>query len=88
MHWFKPSILIAHGAGTRKELGKVLGVALPECPKGPKQMALESVTCGEHRLQVFVIPSLAPPAYNRWQSWAPAYLDAVAGEVARKLEGR
>ena len=88
MHWFKPSILIAHGAGTRKELGKVLGVALPECPTGPEQWAIKLVTYEGNRLQVFVIPSLAPPAYNRWQSWAPAYLDAVAGEVARKLEGR
>jgi len=88
LHWFKPSILIAHGAGTRKKLGRVLGVKLPECPKGPEQMPLKAVTYGEYSLQVFVIPSLAPPAYNRWQSWAPAYLDAVAEEVARKLAGR
>jgi hypothetical protein len=85
LKWIKPAILIADGSGTRKELGRVLGVTLPECPTGPKQIALKSITYKESRLLVFVIPSLAPPAYNRWQSWAPGYLNVVADEVAGRL---
>ena len=51
-------------------------------------MPLETVTYGEHSFQVFVIPTLALPAYNSWHLWAPAYLDDVAEKVARKLAGR
>ena len=81
----RPSILIAHGVGTRKELGKVLGVTLPKCPRGPDERALKAVAYAGNRLRVCVIPSLAPPAFSRWQPWASGYLDAVTRQVTQQL---
>jgi hypothetical protein len=77
----KPKVLIAHGAGTRRNLEKLLGVILPEAQTHPGLPV--SVAVGS--TQVFVIPSLAPPQWNKWQSWAPEHLRAVAESVARVL---
>lgn len=77
----KPRVLIAHGAGTRRDLAKLLEVTLPEAQTHPGSPVSEAMSAA----RVFVIPSLAPPQWNKWQSWAPEHLRAVAEEVARAL---
>lgn len=73
-----PSVMIAHGSGTTVELGRVLGRSIPQPPKAegqPVEVAFE-------RMTIIIIPSLAPPEYNKWAGWAPPYLDAVCRRVA------
>ncbi|HEV8176294.1 MAG TPA: hypothetical protein VGP44_01265 [Gemmatimonadales bacterium] len=88
----QPRILIVHGEGTRADVGKILSQALPPPPTGPEdELARSAVTLGgasgTRPSAVFVIPSLAPPGWNRWSRWAPAYLErlaiAAAGILAR-----
>lgn len=77
----KPRVLIAHGGGTASDLSGILGLTLPRPPSGPTkpvEVAVSGVT-------VFVIPSLAPPAWNRWMRWAPDHLDQVCRRVAVHL---
>lgn len=81
LHWIKPKVLIAHGAGTQEMLSAALGVALPRpptCPADPQPTAVGGVT-------VFVVPSLAPPKWNHWSAWAPEYLAKVATASAHAL---
>jgi hypothetical protein len=77
----KPKVLIAHGAGTVEELGGVLGCQLPGPPVAPR----EPVEARVGDLRVFVVPSLAPPAYNKWAGWAQGHLDLVTRRVADHL---
>jgi len=84
----RPPVIIAHGADTRRELAGVFGAVLPECPERPDQVAFSQVDQGEYRPWVFIFPSLAPPAYNRWSGWADPYLKKVVGEVGRLLQQR
>lgn len=86
----RPLVLIAHGSGTHKNLVRMLGSSVPEPPA-----ALRDGVCamrvraraGDRPYEplVIAIPSLAPPAYNRWSSWAHAHLQAVATRVAEEL---
>ena len=87
LEWGCPAIMIAHGKGTRKRLSRVLGTELPVPPEQPGVPVFTSVSYEGKQSQVVVIPSLAPPEYNKWKSWAPRYLDSVADEVARRLKG-
>lgn len=80
----KPRVLIAHGTDTARKLGKVLGRDLPEPPEKPGDPV--RVQSGENI--VFVIPSLAPPAFNKWSSWSRDHLAAVSDQVADILRGR
>jgi len=84
----RPPVIIAHGADTRRELARVLGEELPECPERPDPVTFSQVDPGEYRPWVFIIPSLAPPAYKRWSGWADPYLQKVAGVVVRVLGQR
>jgi hypothetical protein len=77
----KPSVLIAHGAGTAKKLGRTLNRRLPKPPAHPN----DPVQARLGDLVVFIVPSLAPPAYNKWSSWAQDHLDKVAESVADQL---
>lgn len=77
----KPKVLIAHGSGTAKKLGKLLGVDLP----APPMAQGEPVSQKCNGTVVFVIPSLAPPGYNRWSRWAPVHLDQVCEMVSACL---
>jgi hypothetical protein len=70
----KPRVIVAHGAGTRTALASILGHALPEIPQEPSAPRVTVV----HGVSVFVIPSLAPPAWKKWQAWAKPHLKAVA----------
>jgi hypothetical protein len=82
----KPPVLIVHGAGAAKKLAPVLGLTgLPAEPTGPEELSIHrSADAGVARA-VFVIPSLAPPRWMSWSSWAPAYLDRIADAVAEEL---
>jgi len=70
----RPRVLIAHGAGTTKELGRVLSEKLPA-------VGVSYVP------SVFVIPSLAPPKWNVWQKWALPHFAELSVQVRKSLEG-
>jgi hypothetical protein len=74
----EPKVLIAHGSGTAKELGLVLSHRLPAPPHRPT----EPIEAKVGETIVYVIPSLAPPGYNKWSSWAQAHIDRVCRRVA------
>lgn len=74
----QPTVLIAHGTDTVRKLGKVLGRDLPAPPD--KSGDPQPIRIGE--TVIFVIPSLAPPAFNKWSSWSRGHLAAVSDQVA------
>lgn len=86
LSYIRPLILIAHGAGTRKELGRVLGTSFISEPKQADQVIYQRVTYENYEPICFIIPSLALPAYNGWRKWASEHLNNVADEVARQLD--
>ncbi|MBB6411872.1 hypothetical protein HNQ71_004560 [Mesorhizobium sangaii] len=79
----KPRVIIAHGSDTAKELGRVLGCTLPKPPEKPG----DPVKVMADGTTVFVIPSLAPPAYNRWSSWSAEHLEQVCRQAADAMQG-
>ncbi|MBU8545868.1 MULTISPECIES: hypothetical protein [Roseomonadaceae] len=87
----RPPILIAHGAGTVQNLSRILGCELPSPPADRHaalshrriEARLSGVAYAPH---VFVIPSLAPPAWNKWQGWAGSHLTETCGRVRECLE--
>jgi hypothetical protein len=81
LHYIKPRVLIAHGAGTIKKLSKVLDASLPSARKQPGPPV--RVEIGEKI--IFIIPSLAPPAWNKWSSWSREHLAEVSKGVADAL---
>jgi hypothetical protein len=84
MKHVRPSIVVAHGAGTGRELSKVLGAALPRPPVQDGAPIVATVR-GDFDCSAIVIPSLAPPGWNRWSAWAHRHLDAVTGAVVELL---
>ena len=87
----RPKILIAHGARTAKELGRVLSARLPAAAA----TKADHVSCarihtylrGESYTPiVLVIPSLAPPAWNVWQKWAEAHLAEACAQAREFLD--
>lgn len=81
LHLIRPRVLIAHGSGTAKELGRVLKCTLPKPPDRPSKPV--KAIAGE--TLVFIIPTLAPPAYRKWASWSDEHLEMVCSEVAAVL---
>lgn len=79
----RPRVLIAHGSDTVRNLGRVLGSELPAPSDKPSDP--QSIRIGE--IAVFVIPSLAPPAFNKWSRWSSDHLAAVSDQVANILQG-
>jgi hypothetical protein len=77
----RPRIIIAHGSGTVKELGKLFRSKLPSPPADPCPPVSHSLNSAD----VFIIPSLAPPAYNRWHSWADEHFSELSIAVAERL---
>jgi len=82
----RPKVLIAHGAGTIKELGRVFSTQLPVAA----QEQADDVSCVRIRTIlrgvsyapiVFVVPSLAPPKWNVWQKWAEPHLAEMCAQV-------
>lgn len=81
LHVIRPPTLIAHGKGTIRDLESVLGVHLPKLPTdGAKVIRTQA-----DGMSVYVPPSLAPPAFNKWSKWAENYMDKVASAVAADL---
>jgi hypothetical protein len=80
----KPRVLISHGSDTAKQLGKLLGRALPEPPSAPGS---KPVFAEIDATTIFVIPSLAPPAFNKWSKWAHGHLEGVADRAAQIMRG-
>lgn len=81
LHFVKPKILIAHGAGTKEILSRLLGTSLPALPTEFSEPQATDI----NGMKVFIIPSLAPPAWNKWSSWGAAYLKKVAKSAAVEL---
>jgi len=73
-----PKVIVAHGAGTRQVLSKLLGATLPPVP----HQLCSPVPTTIAEMSIFVIPSLAPPAWNNWHDWSGEYLARVANAVA------
>lgn len=82
----KPKVLIVHGAGTRKELGRLLGTKFEAEPKHPSDVVVKQVLYLETPLTVFIIPSLALPAYNKWHRWASEHFYYLSEAVADTLK--
>ncbi len=81
----RPPVLIVHGAKTAKELAQCIGVRLPCPPDRPEDVRLVQVMYGGQSMAVVVMPSLAPPEFNKWMRWADAHLNLVARSVANHL---
>ncbi|MEW9614288.1 hypothetical protein AB3G45_10725 [Shinella sp. S4-D37] len=73
----QPRVLISHGADTAKKLSRILQVRLPAPPTAPSD-PLECVVGGT---TVFIIPSLAPPQFNKWSRWSEPHLEKVCERV-------
>lgn len=81
LHFVKPKVLVAHGAGTRETLGTLLGTLLPAPPVGdgdPQPAMVQG-------MKIFIIPSLAPPQWSQWHRWAESFLAKVAKVAASAL---
>ncbi|MBY4721469.1 uracil-DNA glycosylase family protein [Ralstonia mannitolilytica] len=78
----RPAVLIAHGAGAAKQLGKCLGSKLPSPPERADDIRSINVDYNSHTTTVLVVPSLAPPQWNSWKFWAADHLDLVAKAAA------
>jgi hypothetical protein len=74
----RPRVIIAHGAGTIKELTRFFGIELASPPDASEPPVISDLGA----LKVFSIPSLAPPGFNKWQRWSNTYLDDVATVAA------
>ena len=76
-----PAVIIVHGVRTLKRISHILkvdGLAVP-CS------AADICDVQTENHLIIPIPSLAPPAFNRWSSWSDEYLDRVADRVRDKL---
>lgn len=87
LNMVRPQVLIAHGQGTRSDLAKILGRPLPDSPRSLADGVREIVTplLGDEpreRALIILVPSLAPPEWNKWSSWATDHLDSVARRAA------
>ncbi len=78
-----PRCLIVHGAGSAKELSRVLGASLATEPSRGNGPSFTDAP----RQRVCTIPSLAPPTYNKWARWADEHLALVAESVGRYVAG-
>jgi hypothetical protein len=77
----RPRVILAHGAGTAEDLAKLFGTVLP----APRSEAGTPASAEVGTTTVVVLPSLAPPAWNRWQRWADAHLEEAAALTAAAL---
>ncbi|RWK87956.1 MAG: hypothetical protein EOR52_14980 [Mesorhizobium sp.] len=75
--FIKPRVMVVHGAGTSKELGRLLGIQLPPVPATPERTTRTRTPTTE----IWIIPSLAPPKWNSWARWASRHMDLVCKEV-------
>ena len=76
-----PKVIVVHGAGSTKALSRFLGLNRLQVPQTPDEIC--DVQTERHL--VIPIPTLAPPAFNKWSSWSDDYLNQVADRVREKL---
>ena len=76
-----PTVLIVHGAGSVKSISSILKLKQLKVPRSSDEIC--DLQMEKHL--VIPIPSLAPPAFNKWSSWADRYLDEVAHRIGHKL---
>jgi len=77
----KPKVLVVHGTGSRKKLASILRTDLGSEPHFVEDIRLHMV----EDYMVAVIPSLAPPAYNKWSPWSQEHLSLLAIKIAAHL---
>ncbi len=88
----RPKAIVVYGIGVCKEFHRALKLSspLPRPPDRNDRFVQDKLADGTH---VFVIPSLALPAFRSWPrghsfcNWADEYLDKVASRVARACAG-
>ena len=80
----EPKALIVHGAGAGNKLKSILGCELPDRPTSVDD-GVSLRRRGE--MLIVAIQSLAPPAYNKWKSWALGHLTRVAEAVVDHIHG-
>jgi len=76
-----PRVLIAHGSGTVKDLGRLLATPLPSVPAAASVTARATVGS----MSIWVVPCLAPPKWSSWMRCADEHLDLVCREVAEHI---
>ena len=79
-----PAVLIVHGAGSVKHISRMLEMDRLKVPRSTDEI----FDVQTERHLVIPVPSLAPPAFNKWSSWSDGYLDEVADRVREKLATR
>ena len=79
-----PTVLIVHGVGSVQHTSRILKIDRLKVPHSTNEIF--DVQTEQHL--VIPIPSLAPPAFNRWSSWSDGYLDKVADRTREKLATR
>jgi hypothetical protein len=77
-----PTVLIVHGVGAVTDISTILKINGLKVPPSTDEVC--DVQTEQHL--VIPIPSLAPPAFNKWSSWSEGYLEKVAIRVRDKLE--
>lgn len=83
----RPPILIVHGVRASRELGHVLRQMLP-APAADQAAGVSTIRADAqwprdpYAPRVFVIPSLAPPAWNAWSRWAQPHLETLCQQVS------
>ena len=80
----QPKVLVVHGAGSAKNFAGVLGYNLGGEPISPDDLRIHDVG----GVLVAVIPSLAPPAFNKWSSWSNKHLLQLAEQLAKQLTAK
>ena len=86
----RPRVIIAHGAKTSRKLAETLRTlrlngAEFTVPK-PRVPPSQPLSAHIDDIVVFIIPSLAPPAFNRWGRGMLSHVAAVAEEVREILD--
>lgn len=78
LEYMRPRVLIAHGAGTIRDVATIIGATLPSARSVPGA----PITVEFSDMSLILLPSLAPPAWNRWHGWARPHLEAAAQMAA------
>jgi len=80
----RPRVLMAHGAGTISDVAAIIGASLKPARSAPGEPAHVEFS----GMTLISLPSLAPPAWNRWQGWAREHLWSAAEMAAVALGKR
>ncbi len=84
----KPPVIIIHGAGTKKAFEKNMKCKLPPCPESRNDIIKIKVFIPTYSTTIYIIPSLALPAYNTWKNfseWANEYLEKVTDHISQTI---